>query len=104
LFAADCGQWRQCFLDRGLDGLAVEWRLEMLMKEGIATDPSRTIRRFKSHKEQEVETIRYWAGRSAAEKMTAVTELAEYAYRMRGIDVHAPRPKGPVVRVQLGGR
>ena len=74
------------------------------MQEWVAADPSRTIRRFKSREEQEVETMRYWAGRSAAEKMTAVTELAEYAYGMRGIDVHAPRPKGPVVRVQRGGR
>ena len=39
-----------------------------------------------------------------AEKMTAVTELAEYAYKMRGIDVHASGPKGPVVSVQRGGR
>ncbi len=73
------------------------------MQDFVAADPSRTIRRFGSHEEQEVETMRYWAGRSAAEKMTAVTELAEYAYKMRGIDVHAPRPKGPVVRVQRGG-
>ena len=74
------------------------------MQVWVAADPSRTIRRFKSHEEQEMETMRYWAGRSAAEKMTAVTELAEYAYRMRGIDVHASGSKGPVVRVQRGGR
>jgi hypothetical protein len=74
------------------------------MQESIAADRSRTIRRFKSHEEQDIETMRYWAGCSAAEKMTAVTELAKYAYKMRGIDVHAPGPKGPVVRVQRGGR
>jgi len=74
------------------------------MQEWVAADPSRTIRRFSSHAEQEIEDLRYWRSRSAAEKMTAVTELAEYAYRMRGIDVHAPGPKGPVVRVQRGGR
>ena len=74
------------------------------MQEWIAADPSRTIRRFSSHAEQEAETMRWWRERSAAEKMTAVTELAEYAYKMRGIDVHAQGPKGPVVRVQRGGR
>ncbi len=74
------------------------------MEKTVEVDPRRVIRRFKSHEEQEIETMRYWAGRSAAEKMTAVTELAEYAYKMRGIDVHAQGPKGPVVRVQRGGR
>ena len=74
------------------------------MQEWVATDPSRTIRRFDSHEEQEAETMRYWRDRPVAEKMTVVTELAEYAYRMRGIDVHAERPKGPVVRIQRGGR
>jgi hypothetical protein len=74
------------------------------MEDTSEVRPGCTVRRFSSHAEQEAETIRYWRGRSAAEKMTAVTEMAEYAYRMRGIDVHAPRPKGPVVRVQRGGR
>ena len=74
------------------------------MQETREVDPSRTIRRFKSHEEQEIETMRYWAGRSAAEKMTAVTELAEYAYKMRGIDVHAPGSTRSIVRVQRGGR
>jgi hypothetical protein len=74
------------------------------MEETVSVRPGRTIRRFSSHEEQDIETMRYWAGRSAAEKMTAVTELAEYAYKMRGIDVHAQGPKGPVVRVQRGGR
>lgn len=74
------------------------------MEELHVIDPSRQIRRFSSHAEQEAETMRYWRDRSAAEKMTAMTELAEYAYRMRGIDVHAQGPKGPVVRLQRGGR
>jgi hypothetical protein len=64
----------------------------------------RVIRRFASHAEQEAETMRYWRERSVSEKMSAATELAEYAYRMRGIDVHAQGPKGPVVRIQRGGR
>lgn len=74
------------------------------MEESVTVRPGCTVRKFSSHAEQELETMRYWADRSVAEKMTAVTELAEYAYKMRGIDVHAPRPKGPVVRVQRGGR
>lgn len=74
------------------------------MGETAKVRPGCTIRRFSSHEEQDIETMRYWAGRSAAEKMTAVTELAEYAYGMRGIDVHAQGPKGPVVRVQRRGR
>ena len=74
------------------------------MAETLEVRPSRQIRRFTSHEAQEIETMRYWRGKSAAEKMTAAAELAEYAYRMRGIDVHAQRPKGPVVRIQRRGR
>ena len=74
------------------------------MTEAVRTRPGCEVRRFSSHAEQEAETRRYWRRRSVAEKMTAVTELAEYAYKMRGIDVHAQGPKGPVVRVQRGGR
>jgi hypothetical protein len=74
------------------------------MQQTPKVRPSRQIRRFTSHAEQEAETMRYWRDRPAAEKMTVITELAEYAYRMRGIDVHAQGPKGPVVRVQRGGR
>ena len=76
----------------------------MEMETMSEANPSRAIRRFASHEEQEAETMRYWRGRPVAEKMTVATELAEYAYRMRGIDVHAQGPKGPVVRVQRGGR
>lgn len=67
------------------------------MEKTHEINPGKQIRRFTSHAEQEAETMR---DRPASEKMTVVTELAEYAYRMRGIDVHAQGPKGPVVRVQ----
>lgn len=73
------------------------------MEKAHEINPGRQIRRFSSHAEQEAETMRYWRDRPASEKMSAVTELAEYAYRMRGIDVHAQGPKGPVVRVQRDG-
>jgi hypothetical protein len=74
------------------------------MPELMAIDRSHMIAKFVSHEEQELETLRYWRGVSAVDKMSAVTELVEMAYRMRGVDVHAERPKGPVVRVQRGGR
>ena len=74
------------------------------MAETVQTRPGCVVRRLGSHAEQEAETRRYWRQQSVADKMTAVTELAEYAYKMRGIDVHAQGPKGPVVRVQRGGR
>ncbi len=70
------------------------------MEKTHEINPGKQIRRFTSHAEQEAETMRYWHDGSASEKMSAATELAEYAYRMRGIDVHAQGPKGPVVRVQ----
>jgi hypothetical protein len=70
------------------------------MAEPVAVDRSHMVAKFVSHEDQEMETLRYWRDRSVAEKMAYVTELAEYAYRMRGIDVHAERPRGPVTRVQ----
>lgn len=82
--------------------IGFETRVDMASTPEVRT--TRVIRRFRSHEEQEAETMRYWRERSVAEKMTAATELAEYAYRMRGIDVHARGPKGPVVRFQRGGR
>ena len=74
------------------------------MQNTAEANTKRVIRRFVNHDEQEAETMRYWRQRSVAEKMSAATELAEYAYRMRGIDVHAQGPKGPVVRIQREGR
>jgi hypothetical protein len=70
------------------------------MQEWVSANPSRTIRRFASHEEQEAETIRYWNQRSIEEKMQATTELIEYAYRQRGMDVHAQRSDRSLVRLQ----
>jgi len=70
------------------------------MQEWVAADPSRTIRLFQSHEEQEAETIRYWNERSIEEKMRATAEIIEYAYRQRGIDVHAQRSNRSLVRLQ----
>jgi hypothetical protein len=74
------------------------------MPEVVTVNPSRTIRRFSSHEEQEAETIRYWSQRSIAEKMRGTAELVEYAYRQRGIDVHAERPDRSLVCIQRPGR
>ena len=67
-------------------------------------DPSRTIRKFASHEEQALETARYWAGRTIAEKMQATAELVRNGYRARGIDVDAPemslRASRAITRVQ----
>jgi hypothetical protein len=70
------------------------------MEETVEVHPSRTIRRFNSHAEQELETRRYWRGRSTVEKFQAVAEMMESFCKMRGIDVHAQGPKRFVVRVQ----
>jgi len=74
------------------------------MSDTVAVDRSEIVCKFISHEDQEAETMRYWRERSVAEKMTVAAELAEYAYKMRGIDVHAAGPKGPVVRLQRGER
>ncbi len=71
------------------------------MQEWVATDPSRTIRRFNSHEEQEAETMRYWKGRSIGEKMQAVAELVRDGYLLRGIDIYAERPKRSIRRIEL---
>lgn len=70
------------------------------MPKTCEVHPSRTIRWFSSHEEQEAETIRYWNERSIDEKMRATDELIEYAYRQRGIDIHAQESERSLVRVQ----
>lgn len=70
------------------------------MQETLEVHPSRVIRRFSSHAEQEAETIRYWNQRSVEEKMKATAEIIEFAYRQRGIDVHAQRSNRSLVRLQ----
>ncbi len=62
--------------------------------------PSRLIRKFTGSEEQELETSRYWAGRTIAEKMQATAELVRDGYRARGIDVDPSGASRAVVRVQ----
>ena len=70
------------------------------MQETVDIHPSKVIRRFSSHAEQEAEDIRYWNQRSIEEKMRATAEIIEFAYRQRGIDVHAQRSDRSLVRLQ----
>jgi hypothetical protein len=71
-----------------------------LMSEPVAVDRSHMVCKFVSHEEQEAETIRFWNQRSIEEKMRATVELIEYAYRQKGIDIHAQRSDRSLVRLQ----
>jgi hypothetical protein len=70
------------------------------MQETVEVHPSRVIRRFSSHAEQEIEDLRYWRGQPVAEKVKAVEELAQYFAALHKIDLHAQGPKRVVVRFQ----
>ncbi len=70
------------------------------MQETVEVHPRRVIRRFSSHAEQEAETIQYWNQRTIEEKMRATAEIIEYAYRQRGMDIHAQRSDRSLVRLQ----
>ena len=70
------------------------------MQEWVATDPSRTIRRFSSHEEQEEWNLRYWRDQPVAEKVKAVAELAESFAATHKIDLNAQGPKRVVSRTQ----
>ena len=62
--------------------------------------PSRVVRVFRSHREQEDATRLHWLGKSIAEKMEETASLVRYAYALQGIDVDAQRPERTVVRIQ----
>ncbi len=70
------------------------------MPEATVTRPHMVVRRFSSHAEQEAEDIRYWNSRTIEDKMRSTIELIEYAYKVRGIDVHSQRSDRSLVRVQ----
>jgi hypothetical protein len=70
------------------------------MADTPKVDRSHMVVKFVTHEEQEAETIRYWNERSIEEKMQATVKLIEYAYRQRGIDVHAQGSNRSLVRVQ----
>lgn len=70
------------------------------MADHVDVRPSRQIRFFSSFEEQEAETIRYWNGQSIEEKLRATDELIAYAYRQKGIDVHAQGSNRSLVCLQ----
>jgi hypothetical protein len=70
------------------------------MPEIRSVDPSRAVRKFASHAEQEQEDRRYWLSKSIAEKMEETAELVRYAYWLRGIDVDAQGSDRTIVRVE----
>ncbi len=70
------------------------------MQGWVATDPSRTIRPFASHAQQEEGDLRYWRDQPLAEKVKAVAELAEYFAATHKIDINAQGPKRVVSRAE----
>ncbi|MDE1163651.1 MAG: hypothetical protein PW792_17130 [Acidobacteriaceae bacterium] len=70
------------------------------MIEVLAEKPSRAIRIFSSHHEQERETIRFWNSKSMEEKLQGTLDAIELAYALKGIDVHSKGSNRSVVRVQ----
>lgn len=68
--------------------------------ESKLENPTRVLRRFASHREQEEATRLYWRDRSVAEKMEETASLTRYAYGLRGIDVDAQGLARTVVRLQ----
>lgn len=70
------------------------------MQEWVAADPSRAIRRFQNHQEQEEEDLRYWRDQTVAEKVKTVAELAEYFTATHKIDLDAQGPKRVVSRAE----
>ena len=69
------------------------------MQEWVAADPSRTIRRFKSHEEQEEWNLRYWRDQPVAEKAKAAAELAE-CFATHKIELNAQGSKRVVSRTK----
>jgi len=70
------------------------------MQEWAANDPTRTIRIFSSHEEQEEQDLRYWRDQPLSEKIKAAAELAEYFARLHRIDLDAQGPKRVVVHFE----
>ncbi len=64
------------------------------------TDPSREIRIFASHSEQEDDICRYWLSKSIAEKMEETASLIRYNYGLQGIDIDAQGSDRTVVRFE----
>jgi hypothetical protein len=64
----------------------------------------KTIRRVTDAKEQQAETYRYWRGVPVGDRLTAVSELSELAYRFKGVRLDGPRPERTLVRFKRAPR
>ncbi len=63
---------------------------------------NKTIRRFKSHQEQQAETYRYWQSLSIEERFAAVWDASATAYSLKGVQYDATRrSEATLTRVQL---
>lgn len=61
----------------------------------------KTIRRFASHEEQELETLRYWQSRTPGERFIAVWEATVAGYAFKGIHCNADqRSARTITRVE----
>lgn len=63
------------------------------------SDPAdKTIRRFASHEEQELETLRYWQSRTPGERFLGVWEATVTAYEAKGIHIDPDRRSARTIR------
>lgn len=66
-----------------------------------ALAPNKTIRRFGSHREQQVETYGYWQNLSIGERFEAVWDATATAYALKGVKYDATRrSEATLTRVQ----
>ncbi len=66
----------------------------------LVPHPSRQVRIFRSHAEQEDATRLYWLDKTIAEKMEETASLVRNAYALQGIDVDAQGSERTLVRIQ----
>jgi hypothetical protein len=59
------------------------------------------VRKFSSHEEQEAEDFRYLQSRTPAERLLAVWEITDLAYRLKGVHYDASRRSEAIIaRIQ----
>lgn len=63
----------------------------------------KTIRRVTDLEAQQEETFRYWQSRTPAERMNAVAEIVQAAYRSKEIDLNRRPMDKHLVRVERMG-
>ncbi len=74
---------------------------EQSSKAETNSTKSRSIRRFASHEEQRLETLRYWQSRTPGERFQAVWDATVAAYAFKGINCDTDqRSARTITRVQ----